>query len=1567
MNRLLLSAIFSLLLCPIFAQTEFITTWKTDNPGSSADNQITIPTFPGETYDYNVDWGDGNSDTNVTGDITHTYAAPGTYTVSITGQFPRIYFSFNPEGNKILSIEQWGNIAWTSMNEAFTLCSNLDMVATDIPDFSNLSSLRFMFFGCSSLQGNSSINSWDTSTVSDMGSLFGQAAVFNQPLGNWDTSGVTEMDGMFAGATAFNQDISSWNTQNLVQIVNMFNNAQSFNQNIGNWNVTSVQNFGAVFADALAFNQDISNWDVSNGTNFTGMFNRATSFNQNIGNWNLSNATLMPVMFTGATSFNQDLSNWDVSSVTEMAFMFSNATSFDQSLGTWDISSVVQNTANDGMAGFFANTGLSIANYDATLSGWSSLDVGESQIPSNIIFDGGTSQYCLSDTDRQNLIDSFGWSIADGGLGCEPFITTWKTDNPGTSSNNQVIIPTVSGLPYNYRVDWGDGSINSNVNSEILHTYASPGTYTISIYGEFPGIRFANAGDKDKLLEINQWGNIQWSTMSEAFHGCTNLDVIATDTPDLTSVTDAGRMFASCLALIGNSVWNTWDVSNIEIMFQMFYRASSFNQDIGNWDLSNVRVTQSMFDNASAFNQDIGGWDVSNVENMFAMFNFADSFNQDLNNWDVSNVQQMGFLFRNAPNFNGNVSAWDVSRATNMSFMFDGASSFNQDIGIWDVSNVENMNGMFQSASSFNQDIGNWNVANVTSMSGMFQNAYIFNQDIGNWDVSSVTDTRTMFFEARAFDQDISNWDVSNVLNMSGMFTGTVDFNQDIGSWDVSSVTDISGMFSGAGSFNQNISNWDVSNVTSMGFLFFESTAFDQELGDWDISSLIQTPSDQGMIEMFTNTALSNRNYDATLIGWNRLDAGETQIPQNIVFNGGSSQFCLGEAARQSLIDVHGWTITDSGKVAGDCEDRIPFVTLWKTDNPGGSNNNQISIPTFPGETYDYNIDWGDGNTDTNITGDITHTYASAGTYRVEITGTFPRISFLGSDITDDTPLDNKKIISIEQWGYTAWSSMQFAFLNCTEMEVNTLDTPDLSRVNNMNSMFSGCYSMTGNSSFTDWQVGNIANFQAMFEDCFDFNQDLSSWDVSNAIDLSFMFSSAQTFDADISNWDVSGVMDMRTMFQGAQSFNQDIGNWQVGQVTDMANMFFGTQAFNQDIGSWDVSNVTNMNSMFANSTAFNQDISDWDVSRVGDMGFMFFEATAFDQSLGDWNISIVQDLTRMFDGATLSRENYDDLLIGWSQQSVINFLSFHGGNSQYCEGEDARQFLIDTFGWTITDGGRLSICNQDNDNDGVPDHLDSCLDTRPGVSVNSNGCEAIPSDGIRVIVTSTPCPNGGTGSIEFSTDINGLLFNITISSITVNEQLNGIDINPSFSYDGLTPGDYNITFAVPGILFERQYGIRVNELDDISGKRQDIDRTKKSATYTVSGSRKYEVEVNGVARTYDFDSSDIQLITIDDLEQNNKVIIKGASDCQGLVEDDFDLDLDLLLYPVLTSGEVIIDGPLVETSLRIYDIFGRLIKSEALRSDSEPVFDLNGLPNGVYLVQITNDGMTKTHKIIKQ
>ena len=294
----------------------FITIWKTDNNGTSNNNQITIPTV-GDGYNYSVDWGDGTSSQNVTTDITHSYNNIDTYTVKISGDFPRIFFGKNAilldenasrykymaDNLKLISIKQWGKIKWKSMFASFVGCSNLNGDAIDRPILSDVTSMRSMFY---------------------------EATNFNQDIGNWDVSNITNMRGVFYRANSFNQDIRNWNVSNVTDMYAMFDRATSFNQDIGNWDVSNVTDMRYMFYKATAFNQNIGNWNVSNVTNMYGMFAKATAFNQNIGNWNVSNITNMGYMFSEATNFNQNIGNWNVSNVNDMGGMFIGATALEK-------------------------------------------------------------------------------------------------------------------------------------------------------------------------------------------------------------------------------------------------------------------------------------------------------------------------------------------------------------------------------------------------------------------------------------------------------------------------------------------------------------------------------------------------------------------------------------------------------------------------------------------------------------------------------------------------------------------------------------------------------------------------------------------------------------------------------------------------------------------------------------------------------------------------------------------------------------------------------------------------------------------------------------------------------------------------------------------------------------------------------------------------------------------------------------------------------------------------------------------------------------------------------------
>ena len=223
----------------------------------------------------------------------------------------------------------------------------------------------------------------------------------------------------------------------------------------------------------------------------------------------------------------------------------------------------------------------------------------------------------------------------------------------GSSNADQFKLPTDFFGSYNCLVDWGDGTsdgITTYNDAAWTHTYASSGTYTISITGVIENIRFNNGGDKLKIGEVSQWGPLLLTDVSGGghFYGCTNLTSSASDYPKIASgYTNFSSMFRGC---------------------------SSFNADLSSWDVSSGTNFSHMFQDAASFTADLSSWDVSSGTNFFFMFRASSSFNADLSSWDVSSGTNFSFMFSNASSFDQNLGSWDVSNGTDVSFMFSGAT-----------------------------------------------------------------------------------------------------------------------------------------------------------------------------------------------------------------------------------------------------------------------------------------------------------------------------------------------------------------------------------------------------------------------------------------------------------------------------------------------------------------------------------------------------------------------------------------------------------------------------------------------------------------------------------------------------------------------------------------------------------------------------------------------------------------------------------------------------------------------------------------------------------------------------
>ena len=274
---------------------------------------------------------------------------------------------------------------------------------------------------------------------------------------------------------------------------------------------------------------------------------------------------------------------------------------------------------------------------------------------------------------------------------------------------------------------------------------------------------------------------------------------------------------------------------------------------------------------------------------------------------------------------------------------------------------------------------------------------------------------------------------------------------------------------------------------------------------------------------------------------------------------------------------------------------------------------------------------------------------------------------------------------AMPDWDVSSVTDMSNAFSAKSDFNAD-ISSWDVSNVTNMNEMFSEANSF--NQNLNNWDTSNVISMVSIFKRANSFNGDISDWDTSSVTNMSGLAIWAQNFNSDISGWDVSNVTSLRNTFLDARAFNQDISSWDVSNVIDMNSTFTGASSFNQDISSWDVSNVIDMSRLFTNASLFNQDIGDWDVSNVTDMWLMFSGASSFNQDISNWNVSNVVVMNGIVGNTSLSTDNYDRLLNSWSEQDLQSNVTFGAQGINYCNGEAARQKLIDDFEWTIEDAG---------------------------------------------------------------------------------------------------------------------------------------------------------------------------------------------------------------------------------------------------------------------------------------
>ncbi|HAK79936.1 MAG TPA: hypothetical protein DCM71_24270, partial [Runella sp.] len=263
----------------------FITRWDLSKPGSGA-NQLSIGVATAGTVNYT--WTTVPAGTSGSGTFNGT-----TLTISGLPTNAVIDLSIDPTNfqriingtsrERLVQIKQWGDVAWTSMERAFSGCSNMILMATDVPNLTGVTNMRSMFQDCSSF--NQALpEGFNTATVENMSDMFWGCSRYDQPLpSSFNTSSVTDMRQMFGNCSVYNQPLpTSFNTSSVTDMRYMFGNCSVYNQPLpSSFNTSSVIDMSQMFSNCSSYNKELpSSFNTSSVIDMSQMFSNCSSYNQ---------------------------------------------------------------------------------------------------------------------------------------------------------------------------------------------------------------------------------------------------------------------------------------------------------------------------------------------------------------------------------------------------------------------------------------------------------------------------------------------------------------------------------------------------------------------------------------------------------------------------------------------------------------------------------------------------------------------------------------------------------------------------------------------------------------------------------------------------------------------------------------------------------------------------------------------------------------------------------------------------------------------------------------------------------------------------------------------------------------------------------------------------------------------------------------------------------------------------------------------------------------------------------------------------------------------------------------
>ena len=444
-----------------------------------------------------------------------------------------------------------------------------------------------------------SISGWNTTSVTNMNSMFQNASVFDQDLSAWVTTSVTDMDNMFQNAAAFDQNLNAWDV--LAASVAPGNSTPPTDFDTGTagaWTTAEKPLWGTIGGilyplTNTATDPTSATWRTANPT---------YQFIANVGIVMPTGSPItdMGLMFYDNATFNDpDISTWDVSTVTNMHGVFTalagTVTTFNQDISSWNVSGVTG-----------AATGTNSMNrmfqYADAFNNGGATFVGSTFVST---MGGVTDMYGMFQDAPAFNQDISSWNVS-------------------SVTNMAYMFYSISGSVFNQDISsWNVSSV-----TEMQDMFNGASVFDQDISGWDVTAASVAPGNSTPPTSFDLNTNASWTTAEKPVWGAefgnqtySYALTLATDPTSASWTTKpAGYTYYSNQGIGADAP--------ITDMSSMFYNAATFN-DTGttSWDTSTVTNMDGMFNGAAAFTQDISGWDVSNIPSLPTSFGANTSAN----------------------------------------------------------------------------------------------------------------------------------------------------------------------------------------------------------------------------------------------------------------------------------------------------------------------------------------------------------------------------------------------------------------------------------------------------------------------------------------------------------------------------------------------------------------------------------------------------------------------------------------------------------------------------------------------------------------------------------------------------------------------------------------------------------------------------------------------------------------------------------------------------------------------------------------------------------------------------